>query len=267
VTTGVLEARNGDVRLACEARGDGPPLLLIMGLGYGRWGWEPVIEPLAQEFRVISFDNRGIGESDTPPGPYTVRQLAADAASVLDAVEFERAHVVGTSLGGMVAQELAITQPERVERLVLACTTPGGVTSYPMPQQTVDLILEAAQLDPVVALRRFVENALAPAAAFDRPELVERIMELRLSHRFDFGGWQSQAIAGTTFDAIERLGAIPTPTLVVTGTADAVVDWRNSELLAERIPDARLELFEGCGHLFFWEQPARFVTLVKEFLR
>ena len=88
-----------------------------------------------------------------------------------------------------------------------------------------------------------------------------------MSHRFDFGGWQSQAMAGTTFDASERLGAIEAPTLVVTGTADTVVDWRNAELLAERIPDARLELFEGCGHLFFWEEPQRFVSLLEEFLQ
>jgi pimeloyl-ACP methyl ester carboxylesterase len=261
----VLEARNGEVRLACEARGEGPPLLLIMGLGYGRWGWEPVAEPLAQDFRVLTFDNRGVGESDVPPGPYTMRQLAADAAAVLDAFELERAHVMGTSLGGMIAQELAIEQPERVGRLVLACTTPGGVTSYPMPQQTVDLMLEATQLDPLVAVRRFTENALAAGA--DRADLVERILELRLSNRFDFAGWQAQAMAGATFDAIERLGGIQAPTLVLTGTADAVVDWRNSELLTERIPDARLELFPGCGHLFFWEEPDRFVTLVREFLR
>jgi pimeloyl-ACP methyl ester carboxylesterase len=267
VTTSIVEARNGKVRLACEARGDGPPVLLIMGLGYGRWGWEPVVDRLAQRFRVITFDNRGVGDSDVPPGPYTVRQLAADAAAVLDAFDLERADVVGTSLGGMVAQELAIERPERVEKLVLACTTPGGVTSYPMPQQTVDLMLEAAQLDPVVAMRRFVENALAPGAAFDRPELVERILALRLSNGFDLAGWQAQAMAGATFDAVERLGAIQAPTLVLTGTADAVVDRRNSESLAERIPDARLELFPGCGHLFFWEEPERFVTLVEEFLR
>jgi 3-oxoadipate enol-lactonase len=265
VTTGIVEALNGDVRLACQARGDGPPLLLIMGLGYGRWGWEPVAEPLAQDFRVLTFDNRGVGDSDVPPGPYTMGQLAADAVAVLDGFEVERAHVIGTSLGGMVAQELAITEPARVDHLVLACTTPGGVNSYPMPQQTVDLMLEATRLEPLVALRRFTENALAARA--ERPELVERILELRLSHRFDFGGWQSQAMAGTTFDASERLGAIRAPTLVLTGTADSVVDSRNSELLAERIPDARLELFDGCGHLFFWEEPQRFASLVRGFLR
>ena len=114
-------------------------------------------------FEVISFDNRGIGDSDVPPGPYTVADMATDAVRVLDEAGVERAHVVGTSLGGMVAQELALAFPERVDRLVLACTTPGGPRSHPMPAVTVALMAEAAALEPAVALRRFVENALAPA--------------------------------------------------------------------------------------------------------
>lgn len=253
----------GAVRIAWEARGTGAPVLLIHGLGYGRWGWEPVVGPLAEDFRVVTFDNRGIGESDVPPGPYTVEELAADAASVLDAAEVERAHVVGTSLGGMVAQEVAISFPERVGRLVLACTTPGGAASHPMPQRTIDLMAEAKELPADVALRRFVENALAPGAAVD---IVDRILELRLSNAFDSAGWHAQAAAAAEFDAYDRLGRIAAPTLVLTGTEDNVVDHRNSQLLVDRIPDARLELFPGAGHLFFWEEPERFVELVKEFL-
>jgi pimeloyl-ACP methyl ester carboxylesterase len=258
-----LAAANGPVKLAYEVRGSGAPLLLIQGLGYGRWGWEPVVDPLAEDFRVAFYDNRGIGESDIPPGPYTARQLAGDAVAVLDAAAMERADVVGTSLGGMVAQELAIAFPERVKRLVLACTTPGGRSSHPMPQQTVDLMQTAPSLPPETALRRFVENALSPGAA---EELVERIVALRLANPFDPAGWQAQAAAGATFDAFDRLASIHAPTLVVTGDQDVVVDPRNSELLAAGIPQARLERVSG-GHLFFWEDPDRFVSLVKEFLR
>jgi 3-oxoadipate enol-lactonase len=258
-----LQATNGGVRIAYEVRGSGDPLLLMHGLGYGRWGWEPVLDAFADEFRVLFYDNRGIGESDVPPGPYTARQLAEDAVAVLDADGIERADVVGTSLGGMAAQELAIGFPERVHRLVLACTTPGGLASHPMPQQTVDLMLSAPTLPPETALRRFVENALAPGAPV---ELVERILALRLANPFDPKGWHAQAAAGAGFDALERLSRIQAPTLVVTGTEDVVVDPRNSELLAGGIPAARLERVSG-GHLFFWEDPMQFVTLVKEFLR
>jgi 3-oxoadipate enol-lactonase len=258
----VQHATNGDVRIAYETRGAGEPLLLMHGLGYGRWGWEPLLEPLADDFRVLFYDNRGIGDSDVPPGPYTARQLAQDAVAVLDAAGVESADVVGTSLGGMAAQELALGFPERVRRLVLACTTPGGLSAYPMPQQTVDLMLAAPTLAPEVALRRFVENALAPGAS---ETLVDRILSLRLANPFDPKGWHAQAAAGVAFDALDRVSRIEAPTLVVTGTEDVVVDPRNSELLAGRVPDARLERVPG-GHLFFWEDPSRFVALVKEFL-
>ena len=155
------------MKIAWERHGAGPPLLLIHGLGYARWGWEPVVEPLARSFDVILFDNRGIGESDAPAGPYTAAQMAGDALQVLDEAGVERAHVVGTSLGGMVAQELALAHPERVDKLVLACTTPGGPSAFPMPQQTVELMQARA------TLRQFTENALEPDP---RPELVDRIL-------------------------------------------------------------------------------------------
>jgi 3-oxoadipate enol-lactonase len=260
--TAVQHAANGDVRIAYETRGTGRPLLLMHGLGYGRWGWEPLLEPLAEDFRVLFYDNRGIGDSDVPPGPYTARHLAEDAVAVLDAAGVERADVVGTSLGGMAAQELALGFADRVDRLVLACTTPGGLSAHPMPQQTVDLMLSAPTMPPEVALRRFIENALAPGAP---EQLVERIYALRRANPFDPKGWHAQAAAGVAFDALERISELEAPTLVVTGTEDVVVDPRNSELLAGRIPNARLERVPG-GHLFFWEEPTRFVTLVKEFL-
>jgi pimeloyl-ACP methyl ester carboxylesterase len=250
-------------RIAWEAAGEGPPVLLIHGLGYARWGWGPVVEPLARRFRVLTFDNRGIGESEVPQGPYTARELADDALAVLGEAGIERAHVVGTSLGGMVAQELALAHPERVSRLVLACTTPGGAGAFPLPERTVALLQEATTLAPEVALRRFVENALSSRA---RNGLVDEIYRLRLEHPPDPAGWQAQAAAGMTFDAFDRVGEIAAPTLILHGTDDGVVDVRNAELLAERIPDSRVELFEGCGHLFFWEEPDHFVRAVEEFL-
>lgn len=256
-------AENAGVKLRYETRGHGRPLLLMQGLGYARGGWGPVVELLAELFSVTSFDNRGIGESDKPEGPYTASQLADDAVAVLDALELERAHVVGASLGGMAAQELALAYPQRVDRLVLACTTPGGGAAYPIPQQTIALFAEAPTLPPEVALRRFVANSLAADAP---EELVERIYRWRLENPPDPQGWQAQAAAGTTYDGGERAHGIAAPTLVVHGTGDNVVDPRNAALLGELIPNARVELFEGCGHLFFWEQPERFFRVAEEFL-
>jgi pimeloyl-ACP methyl ester carboxylesterase len=254
------------VRIAWERHGAGEPLLLIHGLGYARWGWEPVVPALAERFDVVLFDNRGIGESDAPPGPYTVAEMAEDAVHVLDEAGIQRAHVVGTSLGGMVAQELALTHPERVDRLVLTCTTPGGPKAYPMPKPTVALLAEAATLAPEVALRRFVENALAPRTVAQRPEIVERIMEHRLETAQSPVAWAAQAAAGAAFDAYERLGGLQAPTLVQAGTEDVVVDPRNSFVLSELVPDCDDAHFPGCGHLFFWEVPDGFVQSVTSFL-
>lgn len=245
------------MRIAWERHGSGQPLLLIHGLGYARWGWEPVVEPLARSFEVLLFDNRGIGESDAPPGPYTAAQLAEDAVQVLDEADVQRAHVLGTSLGGMVAQELALAHSKRVDKLVLACTTAGGARAHPMPEQTVRLMTNGA------TLRDFVENALEPDP---RAELVERILEHRLATAQPLEAWAAQAAAGAGFDGYERAGSIAAPTLVLHGDGDRVVDPRNAELLASLLPHASVQLLPGTGHLCFWQQPERFVRLVEEFL-
>jgi pimeloyl-ACP methyl ester carboxylesterase len=254
------------MRLAYDVRGTGDPLLLIQGLGYGRGGWGALPERLARTHTVVTFDNRGFGDSDKPPGPYTTADLAEDAVAVLDSVGAARAHVVGASLGGMSAQQLALAAPERVDKLVLVCTTPGGDASFPMPQQTVELFAQAqAQtLDPRDALRRFVVNALSPQAS---SELVDEVLAYRVANPPDPAGWQAQAAAGPTHDVVARLHELRMPTLVIHGTADNVVDARNAELLAERIPNARLELVEGAGHLLFWEHADRVSALIEDFLR
>jgi 3-oxoadipate enol-lactonase len=255
------------VRIAYEVTGSGPSVVLAHGLGYARWGWEPVAAPLAREFTVVTFDNRGIGASDVPDGPYSAAAMAEDVVAVMDEAGLHRTHLIGTSLGGMVAQEVAISWPERVDRLVLACTTPGGPTAFPLPERTLALIAEAPALAPEVALRRFVENAVAEETVRDRPELVDRIYAKRLEFPPDPLGWQAQAAAGTTHDAFDRLGEIRAPTLILHGTDDGVVDPRNAELLAREIADSRVAMFPGAGHLFFWEQPERFLQVVRGFLR
>ncbi len=251
------------MRIVWESHGDEHrvPLLLIQGLGYGRWGWDPVVPRLAERYRVLTFDNRGIGESDKPAGPYTARQMADDALQVLDEAGVVRAHVLGASLGGMIAQEVAVLAPQRVDRLVLCCTTPGGPGAYPLPEVTMRLFAEAATLAPDVALRRFVENALGPEPP---TELVDELFARRVANPPDPVGWQAQAAAGTTFAGVE--GAITAPTLVLHGTEDNVADVRNAQLLADRIAGARVELVPGAGHLFFWEQPDVFLARVTGFL-
>src|SRR5690606_26193148 len=132
-------ADNDGVRIAWEVRGpedDPVPVVLVHGLGYARWGWEPVVDRLAEHRRVVLLDNRGIGGSDVPPGPYSAAQMAGDVLAVVDAVGADRVQLVGASLGGMVVQEVARQRPELVDRLVLVCTTPGGEVAHPIPAGT-----------------------------------------------------------------------------------------------------------------------------------
>jgi 3-oxoadipate enol-lactonase len=267
VRTEALEARNGDVRLAFEMRGAGEPVLLVHGLAYDRFGWGPVPDLLARDFAVVVFDNRGVGESDVPDGPYTVEAMAADALAVLDAAGIERAHLVGASLGGMIAQRLALGHPRRVEKLVLACTMAGGARSFPLPARTQELFALYPTLPREEMLLRMVKNSMADAAVAARPELVDEIHRYRLGHAPSIEAWAAQATAGAAHDAMAQLGELAMPTLVVTGDADNVVDPRNSQLLVAAIPNSRLEVVAGGGHLFFWEQPERFAELVREFLR
>lgn len=253
-------ADSAGVRIAWEVHGNGPPLLLIHGLGYARWGWEPLVPRLAEHHRVIVFDNRGVGESDVPAGPYTARTMMGDALAVLDAAGVDAVHVVGTSLGGMIAQELAARHPDRVDRLILLSTTPGGPAAFPMPPVTVELLSRAATMEPEVVLRSFVENALG---ADPDPGIVDRILTHRLANLQDPAGWQAQAAAGTTFDPGPL--SIAAPTIVIHGADDRVVDVRNAHLLGERIPGARVETVPG-GHLVFWEDPDRVADLIESFL-
>src|SRR5579859_5668790 len=152
-------AQNGSVRIAYEARGAGEAVLFVHGLAYDRRGWGPLPDLLAEDFRVLLVDNRGVGESDAPPGPYTVEMLAADAVTVLDAEGLERAHVLGVSLGGFIAQEIALSYPERVDRLVLVSTSPGGPNQHPMPAEGLDAFRRFPTMEREAGLRLMVENS------------------------------------------------------------------------------------------------------------
>jgi pimeloyl-ACP methyl ester carboxylesterase len=262
-----VKIRVGDLTLGYEVHGeDGDWVLFVTGLGYGRWSWDWQVEDFARHFRVITFDNRGIGESDTPPGPYTAAHMAGDAAGLLDGLGVDRAHVIGSSLGGCIAIELALARPELVHRLVLCSTSAGGAKALPPPEGLLQLLAEAPSLPEESRLRRFVENALSDAFVKERPDVIDRILELRRETAQPEQAWQWQAAAGATFDAADRVGEIRAETLVITGDEDHVVDPANSRVLAEAIPTSTLVELPG-GHLFSMERPTSFNQLVGAFLQ
>jgi pimeloyl-ACP methyl ester carboxylesterase len=225
-----------------------------------------VADRLARRFQVITIDNRGIGASDSPPGPFTTAAMAQDVLAVLDHAGIQRASVLGTSLGGMVAQELALAHPDRVDRLVLVATLPGGPRSRPMPLGTTYLFAAAPFLTSKLRLQQFVHNALGPATRRGRPEIAERLAAAKQASPQSETAWRAQVAAGMLFNPLGRQRDITQPTLVIHGTADRVVDPGNAGVLADLLPNARVELFHGAAHLLYWEQPRRFARMVTSFL-
>ena len=263
-------ARNGELRIAYELRGTLHRrrrwLTLIQGLGFDSYGWGPVLGKFAEHFRLVLMDNRGSGRSDIPSRSLKIADMAQDVVSVFDHAGIRRSNVLGASLGGMVAQELAVLHPGRVSRLALACTTPGWPFAFPMPASSALLTTALRRLPREVALRRLVQNALSPQTLKHHPELVERLVTYQQSRPVDHRAWSAQALAGASYAGRLTQSRIRAPTLVVHGGEDKVVDPRNGKLLADRIPGAQLVVFPGLGHLLFWEDPENFAAAVTEFL-
>ncbi len=263
-------ARRGESRIAYELRGTlhwrRPWLVLIQGIGFDRLGWEPVLPKLRRHFRLVLVDNRGSGRSELPAGSFGVADMANDVLAVLDGAGVRRGHIVGVSLGGMMAQELAVDHPERVDALVLVSTTPGWPFAYPMPAVSVGLIAATGVTTREVALRRHTENALSACTVQHRPEVVDRLVELQRSRPADPRARSAQAAAGARYAGRLRQSRIQARTLVLQGAADTVVDPRNGKLLADRIPGAQLVIFPELGHLLFWQDPDGFADTVTSFL-
>jgi 3-oxoadipate enol-lactonase len=262
-------ARGGELRIAYELRGKlhwrRPWLVLIQGMGLDRSGWGPVLRKLRRHFRLVLVDNRGTGRSGLPAASFDVADMAADVVAVLDGAGIRQAHVLGVSLGGMVAQELAIEHPGRVDALVLVSTTPGWPFAYPMPAASLRLIAAEGSMTREVALRRHVENALSARGGRERG-LADRLVELQRSRPAAPGAWPAQAAAGARYAGVLRQTRIRARTLVLQGAADTVVDPRNAKLLAGRIPGAQLVIFPELGHLLFWQEPDSVADVVTLFL-
>ena len=252
------------MKLYVEEHGDGHPLLLLTGLGYAIWSWQRQLPAWSRRFRCIAVENRGTGRSPKPPGPYSIEQLADDAA---ESLEGRRAHVAGFSMGGYIGQLVGLRHPHLVERLVLVCTGTGGDGHVPIPDATRAVWEENAGRTPPEFARATMPLSFAPGWTDEHPEEFEQLLGDRLEHPTPAECWRAQYDACWRFvEQVTPVEQISAPTLVVHGDADRIVPHENGVALARRIPGARLETFAGGGHLLFLESPERFNPLVEEFL-
>jgi len=248
-----------------ERAGSGEPLLLIQGMSGTHVSWGREFKgALEESFDIVAFDHRGIGLSAPVDGPFTIVEMAEDTAALMGELGLESAHVVGISMGGMIAQDLALAEPGRLRSLTLGCTYCGGPGSQLMPEENARKLMEGmASGDRDKAIRASYEVNLSPTFRADEGNYAA-FHEMATSVPAAKGTIELQVQAIFAHDTSGRLGEIEIPTLIVHGTADGVLPFPNGEQIASLMPAARFEVLEDVGHMFWWEQPQRSAELIRE---
>jgi 3-oxoadipate enol-lactonase len=262
----VPHVRVGDISMFYVEAGAGEPVLLIMGFGGDHLAWGLQMPALAERHRTIAYDNRGVGQSSTPDVPYTTAMMADDAAGLLDALGIERAHVVSVSMGGMIAQELALRHPGRVRTLQLHAT-------YARPDRYMTALSEGwravrSTVGREEWLRTVALWLFAPITYNERPHVVELIVQNSLNNPYpqSLTGFLRQGDAVRTHDTLDRLGDIRCPTLITVAEHDILVPPRFAREIAGRMPHAEFQTMPDAGHGYMWERPEEFNRLTLEFL-
>lgn len=247
------------IELYYEVHGSGAPLVLISGLGYPSWEWHKMLPYLEMRFKVITFDNRGVGQSEKPAGPYTASLLAADVAGLLDSLGIEQAIIMGHSMGGFVAQAFALEYPERLIKLVLCSTNFGGPQHVPISAAAMSVLSDMSS-DPVTRFKNGLMVSTAPGFAEKHPDIIQAWLEWRLANPVDVTGYQAQIAIGlglltepASFE--HKLKQISVPTLILFGAHDSVVPPANADLLAKKVAGSQIVLFPDAGHFFPLEIP------------
>jgi 3-oxoadipate enol-lactonase len=256
--------RGDGARIWWEAEGEGEPLLLIMGLGYSADMWWRLLPELTPRCRTIRFDNRGVGRTGVPAGPYSIGTMAADALAVLDAAGETSAHVLGVSMGGFIAQELVLSAPERVRSLILGCTTTGGDEHVPAEQAAMEMAAARATMSPEDAAEVSIPFVYAKGTP---RSVIDEDFAVRLARPTSPEGYGYQlAGVGQWVGGAARLATVDVPTLVLQGDEDRLVNPANAPVLAAAIEGAELVVLEGASHIFFSDQPAAAAKAIVGFL-
>ena len=263
-------AKTEYLQIYYETRGAGEALVLVPGFASGAWTWFRQTEDLAKNFQVVTFDPRGISRSqisDEAAATVSLEKIASDIIALLDELEIEKAHVLGASFGGFVAQEFALQFPNRINKLVLACTSFGGTNHVAPDWEILAAFISTDDLNKSERIRKFIVPAFTPEFYAADGATVEKVCQLREENFVPETVYLQQLQAATTFCAEERLANIKAETLILTGDKDIVVPPQNSVNLAAKIPNAQLEIIKGGSHMFFIENAAEFNRIVTEFLK
>jgi 3-oxoadipate enol-lactonase len=248
--------------------GTGPPLALIFGYRLHGAAWpEAFVQRLARRFSVLTFDNRGAGLSEKPAAGYDLHVMAGDLLGPLDHLSWSKAHVLGFSMGGAIAQELAIRHPKRLDRLVLFATFAGGLYGVRAPRPVLRLLFELDGLSPEDAARQLWPVTYAADYLNANAQAIEAQMRREIAYPTPSHAARAQREAIQAFSTTFRLEQIRAETLVATGTEDIIIPPENSRRLAHRIPNARLVMFPHLGHRAVWEAPKETADVVLDFLR
>jgi 3-oxoadipate enol-lactonase len=263
------KTRANGIQIYDETHGDGRPLVLISGIGYTSWQWHRMVPLLATHFKVIIFDNRGVGQSDKPDGPYTAHMLAADTVGLLDALGIEKAIILGHSMGGFIAQALALEFPHQVEKLILCSTNFGGPRHIPITPEAMKVLMDVSS-DPLTRFRNGLYISTAPGWAEQNPEMIQEWVEWRAANPIEPAPYQAQLAIGLGLLKEEaafenQLYRIRVPSLILFGEYDMVVPPANAALLAEKIPDSKVVILPDAGHFFPIEVPGAASQAVIEF--
>jgi pimeloyl-ACP methyl ester carboxylesterase len=248
------KTQSNGIELYYEIHGAGQPLVLISGLGYSLWQWHKMVPFLAEHFQVITFDNRGVGQSDKPTGPYTAQMLAADTAGLLDALGIEKAVIAGHSMGGFVAQAMALDFPQKVAKLILCSTNFGGPHHVPVTPEAMKVLTDVTS-DALTRFKNGLSVSTAPDWSEKNPEMIEEWVKWRVANPIDPAPYQAQLAIGLGLlpeaaafkDKLPRLNV---PTLILFGAHDKVVPPENASLLAEKISGSKVVILPNAGHFF-----------------
>jgi len=255
------------IKIHYEEQGQGEPLMLINGLAFPMDLWFAQIEELSRSFRVIALDNRGIGQSGKPDEEYSIALMASDAVGLLEALGIARAHVAGLSMGGFIAQEIALSRPDIVNRLVLVATGMGGARSRELGKPFWEKAVEAIAGKPAEEVYRTDMTLMAaPGFAEDHPDILDRSVLLRMKHPQPLYAFMRQFAACNVFDINGRAGNITQPTLIILGSDDPIFPIALADDYRRTLPQAKMIVYEKCGHAILLEKADRLNRDVREFL-